>query len=80
METETQTRWVWIDKCYPAYGSAKYKTADDINLVVTTEQAKYLGESLTEAANQSLTDVKIRISRKPSKGDKKTRIAVLFEI
>ena len=76
----TETRWIYVDKCYPAYGSEKYKTADDINLVVTAKDEKDLADILNEAANESVTDVKIRISRKPTKTDKKHRVAILFEV
>jgi len=74
-----ETRWIYADKCYPAYGSEKYKTADDINLVLAVKDAKDLADILNEAANESVADVKIRISRKPTKTDKKHRIAILFE-
>jgi hypothetical protein len=75
----TETRWVYVDKCYPAYGSEKYKTADDINLVVSPKDAKDLADILNDAATEALTDIKIRISRKPTKTDKKHRIAILFD-
>ncbi len=75
----TETRWIYVDKCYPTYGSEKYKTADDINLVVTANEAKDLADILNEASNESVADIKIRISRKPTKSDKKHRVAILFK-
>jgi hypothetical protein len=74
-----RTRWIYIDKCHPAYGSEKYGTADDINLVISTKNAKDLAGILNEVASEAIADVKIRISRKPTKSEKKHRIAILFE-
>ena len=70
---------MFVDKCYPAYGSEKFATANDINLVVSAAQAKDLADILHEAANESVADIKVRISRKPGKSDTRHRIAILFE-